>query len=332
MAGLLAHYAMESATWNGTPGEVVDSSGHGYSGKAVGGASTSNATPAIPGDPGTCRYAVLNGSSYLDLDGPALTLSPQLTVTAWVRWGINPATGNQWANIVSNNSATTGDVGQFWLQHSSNNGAFEFAVATTNGRKYVQSSVAPLQGVWQHVAGVYDGATLKIYVNGVLRGSTAATGAIVAPSSAYKLNIGQWAFSSENHRRFNGNIDEVRIYTQALSGASLTAAVNATHSCGSAATATPTPTGSATPTRTATATPTRTATATPTRTATATATPAPVTCDDADVDHSGRVNTLDLFLVYSHIGSSNLLYDVNHDGVVNAFDLQAVLDHYGQHC
>ncbi|HYM14127.1 MAG TPA: PQQ-binding-like beta-propeller repeat protein, partial [Dehalococcoidia bacterium] len=193
--GMAAYYAMESVSYNGTPGEVLDASGNGYNGTSVGGVTTSNATPAIAGTPGTCRYATgFNGSTgYLSLGAPQLSFGSGLTVMAWVRWGVNPATGNNWANIVSNNSSVAADTGQFWLQHSQTDSTFEFAVQTTANRSWVESSVAPVQGAWQHVAGVYNGSTLTIYVNGVASGSVALTGAVVAPTSADQLDIGRWA-------------------------------------------------------------------------------------------------------------------------------------------
>jgi MSHA biogenesis protein MshQ len=231
--GMSAYYAMESASWNGTAAEVLDGSGNGLNGRSVGGAQTANVSPAIAGDPGSCRYATgFNGStSYLDLGAPSLSLTNGLTVMAWVRWGIAPSTGNNWANIVSNNSGTASDTGQFWLQHSQFNASFEFAAQTTSNRNWVQSTIAPVQGQWQHVAGVYNGSTLTIYVNGVANGSVSLTGTIVAPSSGYHLTIGRWAFNSETFRSFSGDVDEVRVYPRALSAAELSAAMSATHPC-----------------------------------------------------------------------------------------------------
>jgi hypothetical protein len=148
-----------------------------------------------------------------------------------VRWGIAPASGNSWANIVSNNSNVTVDYGQFWLQHSTGNAKFEFAVQTVSGRNWVQSTVAPVQGQWQHVAGVYDGSTIKIYVNGVANASVNVSGNIIAPKPEFKLNIARWMYNSETFRSFNGNIDEVRIYDKALTSSEVASTMAATHAC-----------------------------------------------------------------------------------------------------
>jgi len=65
---------------------------------------------------------------------------------------------------------------------------------------------------WQHFAGVYDGSTIKVYVNGVLKSST--TAGALTPSTG-PLYIGET--SGWDGREFNGGIDEIRIWNKALS-------------------------------------------------------------------------------------------------------------------
>jgi hypothetical protein len=223
----------EQAAWSGTAGEVVNSGAISLAGRAVSGAQTANASAALSGDPGSCRYGVFDGiNDYLDFGSPTtLPFTNKLTVMAWVRWGISPAAGNNWANIIAMNSNVAQNNGQYWLQHSTGNGFFEFAVQTSSGRSYVIGNVAPVQGQWQHVAGVYDGSTLRIYVNGNPAGSISKTGNIVARTSAMQLNIGRWAMNSQNYRSFNGSIDEPRIYDAALTQAEVQAAMNQRHPC-----------------------------------------------------------------------------------------------------
>jgi hypothetical protein len=66
--------------------------------------------------------------------------------------------------------------------------------------------------VWTHLVVTYDGAQLKLYVDGALVGTTAQTGAIVASDG--KLTIGGNTFWGEY---FTGLIDDVRIYNRPLS-------------------------------------------------------------------------------------------------------------------
>ena len=65
---------------------------------------------------------------------------------------------------------------------------------------------------WTHLALTYDGATLRLYVNGVQVASQARTGNLV--TSANPLQIGGDSIFGQY---FQGSIDEVRIYNQALS-------------------------------------------------------------------------------------------------------------------
>ena len=66
-------------------------------------------------------------------------------------------------------------------------------------------------GVWSHLALTYDGAKLRLYVNGEL----AATKYVEAPASGTPgpLTIGCAALGAQ---RFKGRIDEVRIYNRAI--------------------------------------------------------------------------------------------------------------------
>ena len=140
-----------------------------------------------------------------------------MSVAVWVKWD-NMTNAGSWANVLTLNSniAGAGDVGQFWLQHSQTNNKFEFAVNTLNARTYIQSLTTPVVGTWYHLAGVYNGSSITIYVNGVAEATAALTGAINPYLNTFKLNMGQWANSENNYRRFNGDIDEVSIWNIAL--------------------------------------------------------------------------------------------------------------------
>ncbi|MEN9655148.1 MAG: hypothetical protein RL311_56, partial [Bacteroidota bacterium] len=69
---------------------------------------------------------------------------------------------------------------------------------------------------WHHIAGVFDGSSLKIYIDGVLNNSVAASGNITPSSvTAIKVAIGcKYTYSSPSEF-FKGNIDEARIWNLA---------------------------------------------------------------------------------------------------------------------
>ncbi len=169
---------------------------------------------------GTDDYIQINTSDLGigDLD--------ELTVMAWVRWDITPGSGNDWANIASSQSNTTRDFGQFWLQHNSDNSKFEYAVQTATGRSYIQSLTTTVQGQWYHVAGVYDGSQVKIFINGIQEAQTSRSGVIRAYDASFRTMIAQWAYNSEIYRRFAGTLDDVAIYSKALNSTEIQQRMN----------------------------------------------------------------------------------------------------------
>lgn len=74
---------------------------------------------------------------------------------------------------------------------------------------------------WTHLAATYDGAMLRLYVNGVQVASRAQTGSISVSSGS--LRIGGDNIWGEF---FQGRVDEVRIYNRALSPAEIQTDMN----------------------------------------------------------------------------------------------------------
>jgi len=106
-------------------------------------------------------------------------------------------------------------------------GSAHFALATTNVAWYAAGTVASIgsmrlaTGRWYHLAATYDGTLVRVYVDGQSAGtgSQAISGPIV--SNGNDLIVG----SSEavNVGPFPGSVDEIRIYSRALSAAEIAA-------------------------------------------------------------------------------------------------------------
>jgi len=71
---------------------------------------------------------------------------------------------------------------------------------------------------WQHLAMTYDGTTLRVYRNGVLNNSVAATGSF--SNTSVPFNMGNIPFISQNFR-LNGSLDEVGLWSRALTAAQI---------------------------------------------------------------------------------------------------------------
>ncbi len=95
-----------------------------------------------------------------------------------------------------------------------NNGTLESRIITTAGfHEVVAPAFSIVPQVWQHFAWVYDGSTVKLYIDGNLIGSTAATGTITATNKPFtfgKCLLGGFNFV------FGGRADEVSLWSKAL--------------------------------------------------------------------------------------------------------------------
>lgn len=85
-----------------------------------------------------------------------------------------------------------------------------------DGHDFAVRSRPQAVGVWSLVIATYDGAHVRVYVDGVLDGCQ-RIGRQVAYTGAAPLRIGSIKHTNHGNRgRFDGRIDEVRIYDRAL--------------------------------------------------------------------------------------------------------------------
>jgi len=131
------------------------------------------------------------------------------TITAWVK---QSETQTQWAGIVQYRDGSGLEAA---LEINPAHGSVvRVAGVAASGFGYSEGSTAVPIGVWTHIAGTYDGSTLKTYVNGMLDSQSAGN----ATSGALRDNdrpvyIGR---NPGNGISFKGGIDDVRIYNEAL--------------------------------------------------------------------------------------------------------------------
>lgn len=95
-------------------------------------------------------------------------------------------------------------------------------VSTTNGNYSIGwNFAAGALTAWTHVAGTYDGATLRLFVDGVQVAQGAGSGPIVNRGGV--LRIGNGDLSVTGGETWNGQIDEVRIWPFARPAAAIAA-------------------------------------------------------------------------------------------------------------
>ena len=141
-------------------------------------------------------------------DSASLRVTGQITIDAW----INPAaTGGRVVDKI-----TAGGADGYLLD--TYGGVIRLIV---DGQTLSGATSIPT-GAWSHVAGVYDGAQMRVYLNGALDGTIATTVAI--PTNALPVRIGA---ASDGGSLFSGLIDEVEVFNRALSQAEIQAIVAA---------------------------------------------------------------------------------------------------------
>ena len=201
--GLVAAYG-----FNETSGvQVIDASSQNNTG------TLSSATRSTIGKFGGALS--FNGTSaWVTVpDAPSLELTTGMTLEAWV----NPTTLTAWRTVIL--KETTG--GLAYSLYAANSASRAAGFVHIGSDIAVNGTTAMPLNTWTHLAVTYDGATLRMFVNGSEVSSVALTGAAVVSSGA--LRIGGNSVWGEY---FKGLIDEVRVYNRALTAAEIQTDMN----------------------------------------------------------------------------------------------------------
>jgi sialidase-1 len=132
----------------------------------------------------------------------------EFTATAWIKYGTSTADqAILWAY-------NQGDFSQLWLRAEPVSNRIRGFIQSNTVSASVSSTKAYNDNAWHHVALQRAAGQLKLWVDGaVVATATAPTGSI-SPGRPFKMYVGQRLDATQ---RFNGQLDEVRIYNRALS-------------------------------------------------------------------------------------------------------------------
>ena len=178
-------------TRRGAGGPLIDRSQNLNDGTFVNGAGVEAAGPTTRRDgqvilPVTDAYIEFDGTDdYVNIPDSSLwDATGGISVSGWCyadSLGSYNVIVNQWSTAANSSSSWTLEtVGSDWRFYLYDSGA-----ATL---KYASSTGTATTGVWKHIVGVFDGTTLKVYVNGVEGGTTAAV--TTANTSSFPLRLG----------------------------------------------------------------------------------------------------------------------------------------------
>ena len=206
--GLVAAYGFNE----GSGTSVSDLSGAGNSGVAAGTAWSGS------GKYGTALSFNGTSSTVTIPDSSSLDLSSGMTIEAWINPTALGADASSWRTVVLKEQP----AGMAYALYA-NNGSARPTGQVNIGGEQSAAGVAQLPlNTWTHLAVTYDGASLKLYMNGLQVAFKAQSGSILGSSGP--LRIGGNAVWGEY---FAGLIDEVRIYDRALSREEITADMGA---------------------------------------------------------------------------------------------------------
>lgn len=157
----------------------------------------------------------LSGSYARISDSTSLRLTSAFTLEGWF---YPTSVSSAWHDGIYK-----GGNDDYFLMPASDRSSLPACGGTFGGANdFVNGSAALPVNAWSHVACTYDGSAIRIFVNGVQVGSKARSGAVQQSSGSVTLGGDpQWG------QYFAGRIDEVRIYSRALTAPEISADMNA---------------------------------------------------------------------------------------------------------
>ena len=203
VSALVAAYSFDA----GSGSVVTDASGRGNTGTISGATWTSAGRSG-----GALSFDGVNDLVTV-ADAASLDLGTGMTLEAWVR----PEVNNSWRTIVTKEQTGNLAYGLFSSSDTAQPSSI-VSIGANATQDIVRAPSALPVSTWKHLATTYDGAVLRLYVDGVQVGTKNLSGAM--PNSSGPLQIGGNKVWSE---WFQGQIDDLRIYNRALSAAEVQA-------------------------------------------------------------------------------------------------------------
>lgn len=203
-ATLIAHFPLDGSTH--------DASGNGHVGSPSGTITYVKNT--------TRHYADFNNSGMIAIavgtNLPDSLPTEAITVSSWVYTRSADSWGGFTGIFQDNGSFEKG-----WLLGSRSR-YFSFALSSKdgNGLTYMRDDSPFNLNQWYHLAATYDGTTMKLYVDGVLKATaTSQNGKIVMPPSGW-WQIGSYKDDNEDFRH-DGGLHDVKLFDKALNAAAI---------------------------------------------------------------------------------------------------------------
>ena len=192
----------------GSGSTTADVSGNGNTGQIHGATWTSTAKHG--------KALSFDGGDYVDVgNGKSLQGTGSMTWSAWIYATANPADDG---NIIAKSSWGSNAIG-WQFKTTPDTGSHTFGILiSADGNSYTERCSKTVRALktWYHVAAVFNASagTLDIYVNGVLdNGKLYGT----VPNKQYSPALNATIGKRYDGLAFSGSIDDLRVYSRALS-------------------------------------------------------------------------------------------------------------------
>jgi len=199
LSGLQAYWRMEEASWNATPGEVIDSSSSGLHGQAINGANTS-----ATGRLGRCGQ--FDGSNdQIIIPDNAFAIG-DFTISVWVK------TSSTGYRVVFASSLDNVWNYPLWILRMDTSQQAQFVLATSVGNTInISSSSAINDNVWHLIVAWREGDVGYIQVDNGIIVNAAFNGSL---SNAVENRIGERYGGSST--AWSDSLDEIAIWNRVL--------------------------------------------------------------------------------------------------------------------
>jgi hypothetical protein len=218
--GLVAFYKCESA--GASADLLLDSSSHGNDGTLMTGTGETGGYGFARGRVGNALNFTYTKQGYVTMPAGLLAEACEVTIATWVYFN-NDA--NAFSRIWDFGQDTTTYMFLTPITNIDNFARFAISVSGNQHEQGIKASMAVPTGKWVHVALVVGVSGATLYFDGSSVGSD-TTMTLRPADLGYTMNnyIGRSQFPSDPY--LDGNIDEFRVYTRALSAEEIRALVN----------------------------------------------------------------------------------------------------------
>ena len=215
--GLVGHWTFDGKD---TTTRIDDVSGNSNNGGLVLGASGNTATTTVPGRIGQAM-AFDGTNDYVSVaDNATIKFgSGDFTVGFWTKTTQISPNNATFPVLVSKEDEIATRQGWSFFTDNAGGQAMDavanrlgFEVKGSGGSGIAKSGITINDAKWHNIVGTRSGTVTTIYVDGVSKGASTASG---STDKAIALTIGNRP--TAGNRAFSGTIDDVRIYNRALS-------------------------------------------------------------------------------------------------------------------